>query len=66
MGSMSHKSMAITFYSYSAGIDFTRQNLTSRHILTSKADTRAVRAKSKMIFLSKFHTPNMKLDPVLA
>ena len=37
-------------YSYSAGIDFTRQNLTSvdvyrRQILTSKVDPRTVKVK---------------------
>ena len=35
------------FYSYSAGIDFSRQNLTSkRQILTTKVDPRTVRVKA--------------------
>ena len=33
------------FYYYSAGIDFKRQNLTSRQILTIKVDPRTVRVK---------------------
>ena len=41
-------SRAYRFYSYSAGIYFSRQNLTStdrRQILTSKIDPRTVRVK---------------------
>ena len=41
----------ISFYSYSAGIDFSRQNLTSprRQILTTEVDPRAVTVRFKIM-----------------
>ena len=56
------------FYSYSAGIDMIRQNLTStdcrRQILTTKVDPRALRAKictAEFIYLRVFFI-HLKLE----
>ena len=44
------KGLHLGVYSYSVGIDFRRQNLSSkRQILTTKVDPRAVRVKHKCV-----------------